>query len=106
MDILIGIIIGAVGMIAFLLWGAWCGYRNQRKNRDVKSTPKRQDDLNSVDSSELDTGTKVMIGLMGAKLLDKQIEKEKEKSEKDRYDSLYWQESIRDKMREEGLEDW
>ena len=105
MDILIGIIIGAVGMIAFLLWGAWCGFRNQRKNRDVNGTPGKQDELNSADNSELDSGSKIMLGLMGAKLLDNQIEKEKEKNEKLRNDSLYWQESIRDKMHEEGLED-
>ncbi|MBR5175459.1 MAG: hypothetical protein IKW89_05960 [Bacteroidales bacterium] len=105
MDILIGILIGAVGMIAFLLWGAWCGFRNQKENGDGKGTPRKQDELNSVDSSELDSGTKVMLGLMGAKLLDNQIEKEKETSEKHRHDSLYWQESIRDKMHEEGLED-
>ena len=38
-----------------------------------------------------------MIGAMGAKLVNKQIEKEKQKSN-DRYnETFFWQESIREK---------
>ncbi len=45
----------------------------------------------------LDLGTELMAGMMGAELINREIEKEKEAAEKRRYDSLYWQESIRDK---------
>ena len=45
----------------------------------------------------LDPGTELMAGMMGAELIDRELKKEKEAAEKRRYESLYWQESIRDK---------
>ena len=47
--------------------------------------------------TDLDLDTELMAGIMGAELINREIEKEKEAAEKRRYDSLYWQESIRDK---------
>ena len=45
----------------------------------------------------LDSGTELMAGMMGAELINREIKKEREEAEKRRYESLYWQESIRDK---------
>ena len=47
--------------------------------------------------ASLDPLTKLELGLMGSEILNNVIEREKLASEKRRYDSLYWQESIRDK---------
>ena len=47
--------------------------------------------------ASLDSGTELMVGMMGAELINREIKKEREEAEKQRYDSLYWQESIRDK---------
>ena len=43
------------------------------------------------------TGTDLMAGMMGAELIDREIRRGRQEAEKRRYDSLYWQESIRDK---------
>ena len=43
------------------------------------------------------TGTDLMAGMMGAELIDWEIKRGRKEAEKRRYDSLYWQESIRDK---------
>lgn len=45
----------------------------------------------------LDPETELMASMMGAELIDREIKREREAAEKRRYDSLYWQESIRDK---------
>ena len=47
--------------------------------------------------SQIDPATKLMAGMMGAEMLNRVAKREKQKAEKRRYDSLYWQESIRDK---------
>lgn len=47
--------------------------------------------------SHLDPKTELMAGILGSELIHRSIEKEKQAAEKRRYDSLYWQESIRDK---------
>ena len=47
--------------------------------------------------SGLDAGTELMIGMLGAEAIDRKLKSAKAESEKRRYDSLYWQESIRDK---------
>ena len=41
--------------------------------------------------------TDIMAGMMGAEMLDRAAKRERQEGEKRRYDSLYWQESIRDK---------
>lgn len=99
-DLIIGAITGAVIAIALIAWGGICGYRNQKRNK-VKSGNGHSSPVNNPD---LGLGTKVMLGAMGAKLLDDQIEKHKQESEKRRYESLYWQESIRDKNQKHDLD--
>ena len=43
------------------------------------------------------TNTELIAGMMGAEMLHRAAEKERQEAEKRRYESLYWQESIRDK---------
>ncbi len=38
-----------------------------------------------------------LAGMMGAKMLGRAAKRERQEAEQRRYDSLYWQESIRDK---------
>ena len=56
-------------------------------------------DEDQVDSPSLDARSELLLGMMGAELLNKEIEKEKKESERHRYESLYWQEAARDKNR-------
>ena len=41
--------------------------------------------------------TEIMAGMMGAEMIHRAAERERQEAEKRRYDSLYWQESVRDK---------
>ena len=89
----IGIIIGTVGGLIFVIWSAVCGHHKRRKD----------------DQPGLSTGTKLMLGAMGAKVLDNQVEKHKRESEQRRKELFFWQDTIRDKEREEsgyGHDDW
>lgn len=64
--------------------------------------PIREDitqDEDQEDSPGLDARSELLLGIMGAELLNKEIEKEKKESERRRYESLYWQEAARDKNR-------
>ena len=54
-----------------------------------------KDHFNS--KSQIDPATKLMAGMMGAEMLGGAAKRERKAAEKRRYDSLYWQESIRDK---------
>ncbi len=56
-------------------------------------------DEDQVDSPGLDARSELLLGMMGAELIAKEIEKEKKESERRRYESLYWQVAIRDKNR-------
>ena len=56
-------------------------------------------DEDQEDSPGLDARSELLLGMMGAELLNREIEKEKKESERHRYESLYWQEAIRDKNR-------
>lgn len=56
-------------------------------------------DEDLVDSPGLDARSELLLGMMGAELIDKEIEKEKKESERRQYESLYWQEAARDKNR-------
>ena len=56
-------------------------------------------DEDQEDSPGLDARSELLLGMMGAELLNREIEKEKKGSERRRYESLYWQEAIRDKNR-------
>lgn len=33
-DLLTGAIIGAIFAVSVILWGGWCGYRNQKRRRN------------------------------------------------------------------------
>lgn len=107
-DLLIGAITGAVIAIAILIWGGLSGYRNQKRN-GVQQNDADNDESDPDDQNKLSLGTKLMIGALGAKLLDNQIEKHKKESEQRRKELFFWQDAIRDKEREEfGYEedDW
>ena len=54
------------------------------------------------DDEELSTESKLMLGAMGAKLLDNMIDKHEEESERKRKELFFWQDAIRDDMRDEG----
>ena len=84
MELIIGVIIGAIAGVIIAI---------TNKELGVKSGV----DRNTNKDSGLSLGTKIMLGAMGAKLIDDQIEKHKQENEKRRYDSLNWQESDRDK---------
>ena len=88
----IGIIIGTIGGLVFVIWNAVSGHRKRRKD----------------DQPRLSAGTKLMLGAMGAKLLDNQIEKHKRESERKWKETLNWQDAIREKEREESGydDDW
>ena len=47
--------------------------------------------------SGMDPATKLKLGILGGLLISKEFEKERQKYEKDRYESLFWQESVRNK---------
>ena len=46
---------------------------------------------------QISPDTELMIGILGAEAIDRKVKSAMAESEKRRYDSLYWQESIRDK---------
>ena len=94
----IGIIIGTVGGLVFVIWSAVSGHRRRKNNGRGQSAPDRYD-LN--DQPGLSTGTKLMLGAMGAKLLDDQFEKHKRESEQKQRDLFLWQDSAREKMRDD-----
>ena len=52
---------------------------------------------NSDSGRKSELGGKLVLWAMGAKLLHDQIEKQKQEREKRHRESLYWQESIREK---------
>ena len=85
---LIGAAIGFVFAIVFLIWQALQGH-SIRKQRRANGYPD--------DNSDLSPWTKLMLGTMGAKLLDNQIEKHKQESERKWQDTLNWQDSARNK---------
>ena len=47
--------------------------------------------------SGLDLGTELMGGIVGSEIINRELKRSRQEAEKRRYDSLYWQESIRDK---------
>lgn len=52
----------------------------------------------------LDLRTKLMLGAMGAKLLDERIEEHERESKKKERELFYWQDSIRDEMRHDEID--
>ena len=77
MELIIGVIIGAIA-------GVIIAITNKELGVTSGEGPSADKD------SDLSLGTKIMLGVMGAKLIDDQIEEHKQESEKRRYDSLYW----------------
>ena len=57
-------------------------------------------DRESDTDSDLDLGSELMLGAMGAKLLDDQLEKEKRESERKNRELFYWQDAAREKEEE------
>ena len=57
-------------------------------------TPERITDLKA---DEIFVFGSNLEGMMGAEMLGRAAKRERQEAEKRRYDSLYWQESIRDK---------
>ena len=47
--------------------------------------------------TSLDPGTELLGGILGSELLVRELKRKRQEAEKRRYDSLFWQESIRDK---------
>lgn len=61
-------------------------------------TPIDKDIQRTYDSSSrIDPATELMAGIMGAEMIHRAAERRRQEAEKQRYESLYWQESIRDK---------
>ena len=52
----------------------------------------------------IDLRTKLMLGAMGAKLLDDRIEEHERKSKKKERELFYWQDAIRDEMRQDEID--
>lgn len=77
MELIIGVIIGAIA-------GVIIAITNKELGVTSGEGPSADKD------SDLSLCTKIMLGVMGAKLIDDQIEEHKQESEKRRYDSLYW----------------
>ena len=77
-------ILGAI--ILAVLWDKW------------DKTPIDKDFQTNYDSkSRISPTTELMAGIMGAEMIHRAAERERKEAEKRRYESLYWQESIRDK---------
>ena len=95
-------------VIAIYVWAMVSVHRNHKQmEHDGKPTETDYSDSNS--SSGLDLSTKLMLGAMGAKLLDNQVEKHKRESEQRRKELFFWQDAIRDKERKESgydQDDW
>ena len=104
MYLIIGVIIGAIAGVIIAITnkelGVTSGYSNQRRTKEQSGGSQ-----STGKDSDLSLGTKLMLGAMGSKLIDDQIEKHKQESEKRRYDSLNWQDSARDKNPNED-DDW
>ena len=72
--------------ILAVLWDKW------------DKTPIDKDLQGTYDShSRIGPTTELMAGIMGAEMIHRAAERKRQEAEKQRYESLYWQESIRDK---------
>lgn len=77
-------VFGAI--ILAVLWDKW------------DKTPIDKDLQGTYDSRPgIHPTTEIMAGMMGAEMLHRAAERERQEAEMQRYESLYWQESIRDK---------
>ena len=81
-----GFIFVAAVVILYILMGKW------------DKTPLDSHLMRNHDTeSGIDPATELMAGILGSEILSRELNREREAAEKRRYDSLYWQESIRDK---------
>ena len=88
--------------VLFLVAGILLCYASMLKSgdKDLDSS----EVLGDKPKGGLRTDTKAMISIMAAKKLEEQLDKEKEERERDRYESLYWQEAAREEMREDDYD--
>ena len=63
-----------------------------RQGKELDSHATTEEEPNN----DLGLGTKLMLGAMGAELLDEHIEKHKRESERKRQELFFWQDAIRD----------
>ena len=83
---IIGLVFGIFAFAAFI-YGLVQGIRDLDNGKETTDSGSQQD---------LSLGSKLMIGMMGAKLLNDKWEKEKREREKRDRDLFQWQESIRE----------
>ena len=84
---IIGLVFG-IAILAAVIYGLVQGIREYDNGQEVND---------SGDQQDLSLGAKLMLGMMGAKLLNDKLEKEKREREKRDRDLFQWQESIREK---------
>ena len=92
-----------IGIILYLALAIALTSRKPKEGHDSVNSS------NTNNNPGLDLSTKLMLGAMGAKLLDNQIEKHKKESEQKRKELFFWQDAIRDKERAESgydHDDW
>ena len=72
--------------------------------KDKSHHEEGKNDRESDADSDLDLGSELMLGAMGAKLLNDQLEKEKRERERKNRELFYWQDAAREKEDEENEE--
>ena len=85
------VLLGVMMFVVFLLSIPMTFWVVKRTNQD--SYYKHS----SNEQTQIAPDTELMIGMLGAEVIDRELKSAKAESEQRRYDSLYWQESIRDK---------
>lgn len=81
-----GVIFVAAVVILYILMEKW-------DKTPVDPNLKRNHDT----ESGIDSATGLMAGILGSEIINRELKRSRQEAEKRRYDSLYWQESIRDK---------
>ena len=89
---IIGLVFGIFAFAAFI-YGLVQGIRELDNGEKTTDSSSHQD---------LDLESKLMIGMMGAKLLNDKWEKEKREREKRDRDLFQWQESIREESQDDS----
>ena len=95
MDILwnIVLIIVCLAVMCFCILYLYVFLRALKEQRKMKKTKAN----GLAQQPKLDPKTELLLGAMGAKILHHQIEEHRKERERKEYESLYWQEAIRDK---------
>ena len=89
-------------VLSVLSVGLYAGFvysliKDSRKGGSTKVHSSRSKD------EELSTSTKLMLGAMGARMIDKQLQKEKRRSDQRRQETFFWQDHIRQKGHSDDL---